>query len=131
MAAMHPNPRDPRIGSEFRDWPNPGGTQLKTMARPRPVIHRASDHTLELPDLRFDRDGDAILDLLEGSPLTFSHGDGVEDIIDLRYRDLLEPVSTIGCRADRTKAQNENTQQPERCRSFHLNLLPPTATREQ
>jgi hypothetical protein len=104
------------------------------MTRPGPVIHRASDHTLELPDLRFERAGDVILDLLEGSTLPLGHRDGVEHIIGLRYRDLLEPVSTIGCRAHRSKAQNENTQQPERCRSFHLNLLPPTAkgaTREQ
>jgi len=104
------------------------------MARPGPVIHRASDHTLELPDLRFERAGDVILDLLEGSTLPLGHSDGVEHIIDLRYRDLLEPVPTIRRNADRTHAQNENTQQRQRCRSFHLNLLPPIAkgaTRKQ
>jgi len=131
---MHPNPRDPRIGPEFRDWPNAGGSQLKTRARPGAAIHRASEHAFDLPDLPFNRAGDAILDLLEGSTLPVGHGEGIEDIIDLRYRDLLEPVSTSRRGAQRTEAQNENTQQPERRRSFHLNLLPPTAegaTREQ
>lgn len=97
------------------------------MARAGPAIHRALDETLELPDLPFDLGRDEILDLLESLTLPLSHGDGVENIVDLRYRDLLEPAPPIGSGADRAQAQNENTQQPERRSSFHLNLRTPTA----
>jgi hypothetical protein len=107
---------------------------MKTMARLRAVIHRASDHTLELPNLHLEFGGDEILDELEGTTLLLSHGDGVQDIIDLRHSDFLDPVSTIRRSADRTHAQNEDPEQNLRRRSFHVNLRAPWlmgATREQ